>query len=46
MAREQHFNSANGDRSDVRNVAILLSDGNDNVEVDNLENEVTSASFS
>ena len=40
MARMQHFTQARGDRENVENIVILLSDGNDNVETNNLAFEV------
>ena len=38
--RTEIFNAANGDRSDVQNVAILITDGNPTWDVDKLPDEV------
>ena len=38
--RTEIFNAANGDRSDVQNVAILITDGNPIWDVDKLPDEV------
>jgi len=40
LMRTEVFNSANGDRSDVRNVAVLITDGIPNLEVELLPGEV------
>ena len=40
LMRTEIFNSANGDRSDVPNVAILITDGVPTKEVDGLDEEV------
>ena len=38
--RTEIFNDANGDRSDVQNAAILITDGNPTWDVDKLPDEV------
>jgi len=40
LARTKIFNPANGDRPDVQNVAVLITDGNPTREVDLLNDEV------
>ena len=40
LTRIEIFNTANGDRSDVPNVIILLTDGNPTLETDLLADEV------
>ena len=40
LMRTEIFNSANGDRADVPNVAILITDGEPTREVDQLDEEV------
>jgi len=40
LMRTEIFNAANGDRSDVPNIAILITDGNPNRDVDLLRSEV------
>ena len=40
LARQQIFNTANGDRPDVLNVIVLITDGNPTLEVDELSDEV------
>lgn len=40
FARTEIFNAANGDRSDVPDVIVLITDGEPNREVDTLDDEV------
>jgi len=40
LMRTEIFNSANGDRADVPNVAILITDGEPTLEVADLDEEV------
>jgi len=40
LARTEIFNTANGDRPDVPNVAILITDGNPTLDVSQLPDEV------
>jgi len=40
LARTEIFNAANGDRSGVPNVLVLITDGNPTREVDQLDEEV------
>jgi len=40
LMRTEIFNQANGDRQEVENVAILITDGNPTREVDKLDDEV------
>jgi len=42
LTRTQIFNTANGDREDVPNVIVLLTDGNPTRETDLLSDEVLS----
>jgi len=40
LMRQECFNTANGDRPDVRNVAVLVTDGIPTCEIDELPAEV------